>query len=398
MTEERVAAVRVVCFGALRERLGSETLVREPVATVAELWAALTRDLPPSQASRDGVRAARNLAYCDWDTPVGAGDEVAFMPPVAGGATDELAPPRLVTAVQSVPIDVVLLARQVRGDADGALAGFAGVVREQSGGRRVLRLDYEAYLPMAERELLRIAGELAARHRLGGLALVHRVGSLAVGEVSLAVLAAAAHRREALAACAEAVEAVKRDLPVWKREHHPEGAVWVDAREDGAAAGTVAPLQLSHLDGDGAVRMVDVGDRPATLRVATAEATVRFSHAGVLEALRAGAPKGDVGAAARLAGIMAAKRTPELIPLCHPIPLSHVEVLIEVVDPLPGMRIVSTARCTASTGVEMEALTAASVAALTVIDMLKSADPWITVEAVRLLSKSGGRSGELRRP
>src|SRR5487761_1572478 len=384
MSEERVAAVRVVCFGALRERLGSETLVREPVATVAELWAALTRDLPPSQASRDGVRAARNLAYCDWDTPVGAGAEVAFMPPVAGGATDELAPPRLVTAVQSVPIDVVLLARQVRGDADGALAGFAGVVREENGGRPVLRLDYEAYLPMAERELLRIAGELAARHRLGGLAL--------------AVIAAAAHRREALAACAEAVEAVKRDLPVWKREHHPEGAVWVDAREDGAAAGTVAPLQLSHLDGDGAVRMVDVGDRPATLRVATAEATVRFSHAGVLEALRAGAPKGDVGAAARLAGIMAAKRTPELIPLCHPIPLSHVEVLIEVVDPLPGMRIVSTARCTASTGVEMEALTAASVAALTVIDMLKSADPWITVEAVRLLSKSGGRSGELRRP
>jgi cyclic pyranopterin phosphate synthase len=129
-----------------------------------------------------------------------------------------------------------------------------------------------------------------------------------------------------------------------------------------------------------------------------AEAVVRFSDPATLAVLRDGPPKGDVLAAARLAGIMGAKHTHELIPLCHPLPLTHLDVRVDVEDSPPGIRIVSFARCTGSTGVEMEALTAAAVAGLTVIDMLKSADPWITVETVRLLSKSGGRSGERQRP
>ncbi len=103
-------------------------------------------------------------------------------------------------------------------------------------------------------------------------------------------------------------------------------------------------------------------------------------------------------AAARLAGIMGAKHTPELIPLCHPLPLTHLDVQVTVEESPPGVHIVSSARCAGSTGVEMEALTAATVASLTVIDMLKSADPWMTIESVRLLSKSGGRSGDVHRP
>jgi cyclic pyranopterin phosphate synthase len=129
-----------------------------------------------------------------------------------------------------------------------------------------------------------------------------------------------------------------------------------------------------------------------------AEAVVRFSDPSTLTVLRDGPPKGDVLAAARLAGIMGAKHTPELIPLCHPLPLTHLDVRAEIEDFPPGVRIVSFARCTASTGVEMEALTAATIASLTVVDMLKSADPWVTIESVRLLSKSGGRSGEVHRP
>jgi cyclic pyranopterin phosphate synthase len=144
--------------------------------------------------------------------------------------------------------------------------------------------------------------------------------------------------------------------------------------------------------------MVDVSDRPTTLRTAVAEAVVRFANPATVALVREGSAKGDVLAAARLAGIMGAKHTPELLPLCHPLPITHLDVQVEVQDFPPGVRIVSSARCTASTGVEMEALTAASVAGLTVVDMVKSVDPWVTIEAVRLLRKSGGRSGAIQRP
>ncbi|MFI5313799.1 MAG: cyclic pyranopterin monophosphate synthase MoaC [Candidatus Dormibacteria bacterium] len=157
--------------------------------------------------------------------------------------------------------------------------------------------------------------------------------------------------------------------------------------------------ELSHLTRDGTVRMVDVGSKALSSRSATAEAKVRFQQRPTMDALRRGAgTKGDVLTVARLAGIMAAKRTSDLIPLCHPIPLDHVSIDIDLDDSLPGVRIVATTRCRAATGVEMEALTAAAVTALTVIDMLKSVDRWMTIESVRLLDKQGGRHGSLTRP
>ena len=157
--------------------------------------------------------------------------------------------------------------------------------------------------------------------------------------------------------------------------------------------------ELSHVAPDGNVRMVDVGDKTASVRSATAHAQVRFHERGTLSRLRKGTvAKGDVLNTARIAGIMAAKRTSELIPLCHPLPLDHVAVDFEWLDDLPGVRVVATARCRGATGVEMEALTAVSVAALTVIDMLKAIDRWITVEDLGLVEKSGGRHGPLVRP
>ena len=156
--------------------------------------------------------------------------------------------------------------------------------------------------------------------------------------------------------------------------------------------------ELSHLDERGRARMVDVGDKPETLREAVAEAGVRMAPA-TLSLIRAGAvPKGDVLATARLAGIMAAKRTHELIPLCHQLNLTAVQVDIEPDEALPGLRVIARARLRGRTGVEMEALVAASVAALTVYDMCKAADRGMEVVAVRLLEKSGGRSGVWRRP
>ena len=156
--------------------------------------------------------------------------------------------------------------------------------------------------------------------------------------------------------------------------------------------------KLSHLDDKGAARMVDVSDKQASEREASTEAVIVLSDEA-FEAVAAGnAPKGDVLATARIAGIMAAKKTPELIPLCHSIPLSKVEIAFEMLDERRAIRIVATAKTVAQTGVEMEALTAASIAALTIYDMTKAVDKSAVIESVRLLTKSGGKSGSYKAP
>lgn len=154
---------------------------------------------------------------------------------------------------------------------------------------------------------------------------------------------------------------------------------------------------LSHIDERGRARMVDVGGKDETDRRARAEAFVRMAPETLALIEDEAVPKGDVIAAARLAGIMAAKRTHELIPLCHPLALSAVAVDIAEDAGLPGLHIVAEARLRGRTGVEMEALVAASVAALTVYDMCKAVDRGMEVVRVRLLEKSGGRSGLWRR-
>ncbi|MGH7861497.1 MAG: cyclic pyranopterin monophosphate synthase MoaC [Candidatus Dormibacteraceae bacterium] len=153
--------------------------------------------------------------------------------------------------------------------------------------------------------------------------------------------------------------------------------------------------RFSHLDDSGAARMVDVGDKSVTAREATAECMVRMSPA-TLEALRTSQlAKGDALGVARVAGIMAAKRTSELIPLCHPLRISSITIDFEIQG--PGVRIESRVRVQDQTGVEMEALTAAAVAGLTVIDMVKALERGVYLEGVKLLMKSGGRSGEWHR-
>ncbi len=155
--------------------------------------------------------------------------------------------------------------------------------------------------------------------------------------------------------------------------------------------------KLSHLDERGAARMVDVSSKDVTVREAVAEAAVRMA-AATMQALRDGtAPKGDVLGAARIAGIQASKRTSELVPMCHAIPLDAVSIDLALDDREPVVRITARARATARTGVEMEALVAASVAALTLYDMLKAIDRGMEIERVRLLEKHGGKSGSFVR-
>ena len=155
--------------------------------------------------------------------------------------------------------------------------------------------------------------------------------------------------------------------------------------------------ELTHLDKDGRASMVDVGHKDSTTREAVAEGSVYMAPA-TLAAIRDGAvPKGDVLSSARIAGIMAAKRTPDLIPLCHPLPLTKIAVDFRIDEGESRVTITATVRCRGRTGVEMEALTAVSVAALTIYDMAKALEKTMTIGNVQLLHKSGGHSGDWQR-
>ncbi|PRX09880.1 UNVERIFIED_ORG: cyclic pyranopterin monophosphate synthase subunit MoaC [Martelella mediterranea] len=157
------------------------------------------------------------------------------------------------------------------------------------------------------------------------------------------------------------------------------------------------PAKLTHIAADGAAHMVDVGGKDETLRTATAEGYVRMKPETLALIESGNAKKGDVVATARLAGIMGAKQTASLIPLCHPLMLTKIAVEITPDATLPGLRVTATTRLTGKTGVEMEALTAVSVACLTIYDMAKAADREMEIGAIRLVEKSGGVSGDFRR-
>jgi len=152
--------------------------------------------------------------------------------------------------------------------------------------------------------------------------------------------------------------------------------------------------KLSHVDGEGRARMVDVGDKPVTDRRATAEGVVRCAAETLALVSEGRAPKGAVVETAELAGVIGAKRTAELIPLCHPLPLAKVWVAIEADEALPGFRVTAEVRATGPTGVEMEALTAVATACLTLFDMLKAVDRNMSIDRIRVTAKTGGQSGD----
>jgi cyclic pyranopterin phosphate synthase len=156
--------------------------------------------------------------------------------------------------------------------------------------------------------------------------------------------------------------------------------------------------KLTHVGPAGEARMVDISAKPVTSREARARGTVKMSAAALDAIVRGNLPKGEVIGTARIAGIQGAKRTSELIPMCHPLALTMVDVECRPDTTLPGIQIESVVRCEARTGAEMEALTAVAVAALTIVDMAKSVDRWMTIGDIELVAKRGGKSGDLRRP
>jgi molybdenum cofactor biosynthesis protein MoaC len=312
---------------------------------------------------------------------VSEGDEVALIPPVSGGATAASH-----VRVTSEPLSVDELASAVARPGAGALVVFCGTTRD------VESLEYEAYAEMASERIAAIVDDCIAHHGLEAAAAEHRVGTVALGEPSVIVAVSAAHRGEAFAGAREAIDRIKAEAPIWKVEVEGEERHRVEG-ELPPVAGAVAPAGLTHVDEAGNARMVDVGAKPETERRARAEARVRMAPQTAAAVARGDAPKGDVLGTARLAGIAAAKRTWELIPLCHVLALDFADVE-GTFDAAAGVVTLSAeAGTTGKTGVEMEAMTACAVAALTVYDMVKGLERGVTIESVRLTHKSGGRSG-----
>jgi MoaE-MoaD fusion protein len=239
--------VEVLLFARLRELAGSASctvvICDAPSGTVADIdpvagarpappvtarsvWNALVLAHPRLAGADGGLRVAVNQSYASWDSPVGAGDAVAFIPPVAGGSGEATVHVWLTTD----PLDPRAVEDLVRTDEDGAVCTFTGVVRNHADGHAVTDMDYEAYPGMAESEMRRIAEEALRRFPATAIAAVHRIGRLAIGEASVVVSASAHHRAAAFDACRYTIDTLKAEVPIWKKEHGPDGSLWVDER------------------------------------------------------------------------------------------------------------------------------------------------------------------------
>jgi MoaE-MoaD fusion protein len=221
--------VKVLFFGVLKEAAGraAEELQLPAGARVEDVFEHYARELAAMGSS---VAVARNQKFAGREERLEEGDEVALLPPVSGGAPVEDGGHFF--ALTREPIDAAGLAQRVRRDEDGAVVTFAGVARNNSGGRQTLFLEYECYEPMALKVMAEIGCELARTRPIGRVAMVHRLGRLEIGETSVAIAVSAAHRRPAFEAALEAIERLKRLAPIWKKEHFIDGAVWVEGQWD----------------------------------------------------------------------------------------------------------------------------------------------------------------------
>ena len=446
MSEERIE-IRVRLFAVLREAAGTGSVdVALPAGASATdawtaTWQALERE-PPCAVDR--VALAVNREYGAADAALADGDEVALIPPVSGGQEPGADGVRLVHAgVRAEPLDQGALHALVADRRAGAVVTFCGTPRD------VPQLDYEAHEEMAREQIDAILRDVAATHGACAIAAEHRVGPVPWPEPAVVVAVSAPHRGEAFLAAREALDRIKAQAPIWKQEVEGERRAWVagtlpgtgppsgaaasrpvgapDASappvvDDGApvaarpggpehpaeplgGAGVPADVaagrpggMLPHLRPDGGATMVDVGAKPVTERRAVAAAVVAMAPETAALVARGDLPKGDVLGTARLAGIVAAKRVPELVPLAHPLPLTKVDVAATVAIHAGEVRIEAEVRTVGRTGIEIEAMTAALVAAINVYDMVKGVERGVTVGPVRLVHKSGGRTGDFDGP
>ena len=222
--------VRVLFFGVLKEIVGrtEESLEVGADWTLATVFEHYSQRFETLRDKRPSILFARNHEFASPETAVTDNDEIAFLPPVSGGSQDH------VFAMTREAIDVRELARKIQRPEDGAVVTFEGVVRNNTKGRETAYLDYECYEPMALAGMTRIGQEVARQFAIGRIGIVHRLGRLQIGEASVVVVASAPHRRPAFEAALEAINRLKREVPIWKKEFFADGAVWVDGEWDEA--------------------------------------------------------------------------------------------------------------------------------------------------------------------
>jgi molybdopterin synthase catalytic subunit len=222
-------AVRARLFARLREQAGTDTEMLElPAAsTLADVYEALRRRHPELESDRNAVRAALNLEFKEWGAQVADGDEVAFIPPVSGGAHGV----GVLFELTADPLDARRLEAAVSHKGAGAICTFTGVVRDRSRGRSVTHLEYEAYAEMATSQMRRIGEEVAQRWPDARVAMAHRTGRLEIGEASVVVAVSCPHRAEAIAACKWGIDRLKESVPIWKKEHAADGTYWIEGDE-----------------------------------------------------------------------------------------------------------------------------------------------------------------------
>jgi len=227
--------VRVLFFGVLKEIVGSaeETIEIEPQSTLANVFEGYSERFETLRDKRPSILFARNSEFATPETVLADDDEVAFLPPVSGGATPAIhdAEGHLFSITREV-IHSQEFARTLQRPEDGAVVIFEGVVRNNTKGRATLYLEYECYEQLALKQISEIGREIAGQYDVGRLGVVHRLGRLDIGEASVVVVATAPHRRPAFAAALEAIDRLKREVPIWKKEFFADGAVWVDGEWD----------------------------------------------------------------------------------------------------------------------------------------------------------------------
>ena len=226
--------VRVELFGRAATQSGEREVQLEigDGATLRQVAEGLVSRFPVLDWIPQVSRPARNLEYARWEDPVSDGDEVSFIPPVSGGANE----PRVWVELTEAPLDPAPLVRWAEAPEMGAVVTFSGNVRNHNRGRQVEYLEYDAYRPMAERELCAIADEAVQRWN-GRVAVSHRLGRLEIGDPSVLVVAACAHRGDAFEACRYVIDTLKERVPIWKREVWVGGEAWIEGDRDAPVSG-----------------------------------------------------------------------------------------------------------------------------------------------------------------
>jgi molybdopterin synthase catalytic subunit len=226
--------VRILFFGILKDLAGksSDTLEMTEGSSVRELLSLCSAQLPKLRESLPSIAVAVNQEYAGPETALKSGDEVALLPPVSGGseksdAATESSSGRQVLIVRDA-IDTSAVLNRIKRGEDGAAVVFEGVVRNQTRGRKTLYLDYEAYEEMALQQMEGLAEQAIQQFQVREIALVHRLGRLEIGEISVLIVVASAHRAAAFDACRWLIDTLKRTVPIWKKEHFEDGAVWAD--------------------------------------------------------------------------------------------------------------------------------------------------------------------------